>query len=312
MRKINIILYFIASICTFQTAIFPVFANIASHSDSEEKKYELSICAIYKNESAYLKEWIEYHKMIGVDHFYLYNNGSTDQSHDVLVPYIKEGLVTEVNWPIRRSNHHLNISSFWALSTQIPAYEHAAKYLAANETKWLIFLEIDEFIVPVCSNSIKDILGDFREFPGVFVASDYFNAGKSNELPRRTLLIESLDLTDTPKQEIETCVMKTIFQPEWHDSFKWPPYENRFKENKPAVQSTRNQLRINKYVNRSKNVLNFGKVKDKLHVDSRTLTEQEISLILQNGYEIEDKERVIYKYILEIRKKMGFETEIIR
>ena len=37
-------------------------------------QYEVSICAMYKNEAKYILEWIEYHLMIGVDHFYLYNN----------------------------------------------------------------------------------------------------------------------------------------------------------------------------------------------------------------------------------------------
>ncbi|MBS0653870.1 MAG: glycosyltransferase family 92 protein [Verrucomicrobia bacterium] len=310
--KVKAVLYFIASICTCKASFFSVYADEPQDSNSEGKKYQLSVCALYKNESAYLKEWIEYHKMVGVDHFYLYNNGSADRSHEVLVPYIKEGLVTEVDWPDRLPIHHHNSPAFWALSTQIPAYEHAAKYLAANDTKWLVFLDIDEFIVPVASNSIKEILGDFREFPGILVSSDHYNAVKRNELPRRSLLIESVDLTDAPDQKIETCVKKMIFQPARHGSFKWPPYEQTFKDNKAAAQSTRSQLRINKYVNRSKGALNFGKRKDKLHVDNRAVAEQEVRLILQNGYEIEDQERAIFKFIPEVRKKMGFETETIR
>ena len=43
-------------------------------------KYYFSICAIFKDESLSIKEWIEYHKLIGVEHFYLYNNNSTDSS----------------------------------------------------------------------------------------------------------------------------------------------------------------------------------------------------------------------------------------
>ena len=39
-----------------------------------KKKYYCSICAIFRDEGTYLKEWIEYHRIIGIDHFYLYNN----------------------------------------------------------------------------------------------------------------------------------------------------------------------------------------------------------------------------------------------
>src|SRR5690348_2224989 len=57
-----------------------------------EKKHKLSICSLFKNEAVHLKEWIEYHQMVGVDHFYLYDNGSKDRPRDVLTPYIRKGL----------------------------------------------------------------------------------------------------------------------------------------------------------------------------------------------------------------------------
>ena len=40
--------------------------------------YYLSILAIFKNEAMNLKEWIEHYILNGVEHFYLINNGSTD------------------------------------------------------------------------------------------------------------------------------------------------------------------------------------------------------------------------------------------
>lgn len=36
-------------------------------------EYELAIATIFKNNAPFLKEWIEYHRMQGVKHFYLYN-----------------------------------------------------------------------------------------------------------------------------------------------------------------------------------------------------------------------------------------------
>ena len=64
-----------------------------------DKKYQLSVCSLFKNESRYLREWLEYHRLIGVDHFYLYDNASTDRSVQILQPYIRAGLVTLVHWP---------------------------------------------------------------------------------------------------------------------------------------------------------------------------------------------------------------------
>src|SRR5207248_10986601 len=57
----------------------------------------LAICAIFKNEAPYLREWIEFHRLVGVSHFYLYRNGSTDDWEPVLRPYIGDGIATIVD-----------------------------------------------------------------------------------------------------------------------------------------------------------------------------------------------------------------------
>ena len=51
----------------------------------------LSVCAIYKNEARYLAEWLEFHLLAGVEHFFLYNNNSTDDHREVLAPYLRAG-----------------------------------------------------------------------------------------------------------------------------------------------------------------------------------------------------------------------------
>ena len=58
----------------------------------KDKKYYISICAIFKNEGHNLKEWIEYHKLIGIDHIYLYNNFSDDNYHETLLQYMNLGV----------------------------------------------------------------------------------------------------------------------------------------------------------------------------------------------------------------------------
>ena len=67
--------------------------------ESMPKQYKVSVCAIFKNEAPYLKEWIEFNRIVGVEHFYLYNNNSEDNYEEIIAPYIKKGLVTLVQWP---------------------------------------------------------------------------------------------------------------------------------------------------------------------------------------------------------------------
>lgn len=58
-----------------------------------EGGYDLSIMAIVKNEK-YIQEWIEYHLLVGVQHFYIYDNESTDGLKDRIQKYIDDGIVT--------------------------------------------------------------------------------------------------------------------------------------------------------------------------------------------------------------------------
>lgn len=117
----------------------------------KEKKYNVSICAIFKNEATYLKEWLEFNHLVGVEHFYLYNNNSEDDYEVVLKPYIKSGLVTLIDWPQNQR--------------QMECYQTCIKDFSA-ETKWLGFIDIDEFIVPKSTDSIYEFLKPFENKAG--------------------------------------------------------------------------------------------------------------------------------------------------
>ena len=118
----------------------------------KDKKYYISICAIFKNEGHNLREWIEYHKLIGIDHIYLYNNFSDDNYLEVITPYIEEGFVTLTDWPYKHS--------------QMEAYEDCLSK-RRSETFWLAFIDLDEFICPKYKYNIKDWIKDYEGYPAV-------------------------------------------------------------------------------------------------------------------------------------------------
>ena len=59
--------------------------------DTRQRKHRVALCLIFKNEAPFLKEWLDYHLALGVDHFYLYNNNSDDDFREVLRPYATGG-----------------------------------------------------------------------------------------------------------------------------------------------------------------------------------------------------------------------------
>ncbi len=270
-----------------------------------EKKHTLSICALFKNESPYLKEWIEYHKLIGVDHFYLYNNGSWDGFKKALQPYIKAKLVTLIQWP-DFTGPLMNNDDIWALSTQVAAYENAAKWKAVKETKWLLFLEVDEFLVPCQEGKITDLLKKYDSYPGVILASEHYNASARGVLPPRRLVIETTEITAAPKPILQRSVEKTIFKPDLCTSISWPPYRCRFKGEKEAFKVDKKVMRVNRYENRMA-FQRVDQVKKKLTLEKGAVTEAEMETLLKQGYEIEDREAPISRFIPDLYRKMSFQ-----
>jgi hypothetical protein len=124
------------------------FVNYLLH-DGDTFPVELAVVAIMKNEGAYLKEWIEYHRMAGVEKFYLYDNESTDNTKEILEPYIREGIVDYVYFPGT------------GMGNQVRSYADAVRRVR-NSVKWLAVIDIDEFIVPVEKNKIIDVINDLQ------------------------------------------------------------------------------------------------------------------------------------------------------
>lgn len=120
--------------------------------DSTLPSNYLAVCAIAKDEGPYFKEWIEWHRRMGVEKFYIYDNESTDSTREVLQPYIEEGIVEYCYFPGYRR--------------QLGAYDDCLEK-HRYETRWIAFIDLDEFIVPVKDKSIPEFLHRFEDFPAV-------------------------------------------------------------------------------------------------------------------------------------------------
>lgn len=111
--------------------------------------HALAVVAIMKNEGPYLREWIEFHKLVGVEKFYLYNNDSSDDTSEILKPYIESGLVDLIDFPGDKR--------------QVPAYNDCIER-HKMDTRWLAVIDLDEFIVPdACGNTIGDMLQNIKD-----------------------------------------------------------------------------------------------------------------------------------------------------
>ena len=107
--------------------------------------YDLAVVAILKDEGAYLKEWLDYHLLAGVDHFYLYDNDSTDNQAEVAKPYVEAGLVDYISAP--------------GNVMQMPVYNDAVKKFKFF-CRYMAFIDLDEFIYPKTAKSIVEVVDE--------------------------------------------------------------------------------------------------------------------------------------------------------
>lgn len=162
----------------------------------KKKEYYLTLCAIVKDENIYLPEWLWYHKKIGVEHFYIYDNGSSIPIAQTLQQEITEGLVTVI--PIEGKG------------VQVKAYEHCLKDYGKKAT-WMGFIDTDEFIVPKTVTWLPDLLKEYRRFGGLGINWIIFGSGGNPERPKG-LQIRNF-LQHSPRDYHTNRHIKSIVQP---------------------------------------------------------------------------------------------------
>lgn len=171
--------------------------------------YDLAICGMFQNEARFMKEWIEFHKLVGVQHFYLYNNRSTDDYQELLAPYVKTGLVEIVDWDFSNVN----------LYAQNLAFTDALKR-ATGIAKWVAFLDLDEYLFPCKQESMVEFLKDYEQFGGLCVNWVMFGISNVKKIPDNAVMIEYLVKCD-PKGNKH---IKSIVRPETVIEFFNPHY----------------------------------------------------------------------------------------
>jgi len=111
----------------------------------------LSLCCIIKDESN-LEEFIIYHTLLGVQHFYIYDNESSFPIKERLNSFFYKHYCTIIDFPGR--------------DKQMVAYNHCVNTYGKN-TEWLIILDGDEYILPKVDDNLIDFLKKREEYHAI-------------------------------------------------------------------------------------------------------------------------------------------------
>ena len=112
-------------------------------SDNSQEIFYLTICAIFRDEDRFLREWIEFHLCHGFEHIFLFADRPSNITctSSLLRPYIESGHVTlDQGVP--------------TTDPQIPTYNLCLQRHGPR-ARWIAFIDIDEFLFP--SNSSESV-----------------------------------------------------------------------------------------------------------------------------------------------------------
>lgn len=212
----------------------------------------LAACCAFKDETPYLREWIEYHRLVGVELFFMVSNdASPEAALAVLKPYVQRGEVLFAHCPG---------GPFVQLQSAI--YLEALK-VARGRVRWLAFLDLDEFLLPVESVNLPEVLALYEQYAAVAVNWACFGSSGLHEAPALQTAAYRMRL---PDDDDENRGFKSILDParavrprnphrfemtgrdELVDEFSAPVAHLWRNENNPFFGK---RLRINHYRTRS-------------------------------------------------------------
>ena len=132
--------------------------------------------AAIKDEARYLDEWLAFCVLQGVEHVLLYDNSSSDNTREVLEPWIDAGIVELIDWPIH-----------WKNKAQTKAYADALRRLRGR-TRWAAFIDPDEFLFSPTGKRVAEVLKEYERYAGVIVNWQcYGSSGHAQSPPGLTV-----------------------------------------------------------------------------------------------------------------------------
>jgi len=107
-----------------------------------------TIVTTMKNEGPFILEWLAHHRAIGFDDFLIYTNDCTDGTDDLLRLLQDRGLVQHRENPYRR----------FEMKPQHAALAAALHEPVVEAAKWLVCMDVDEFVNIKCGDGSLDAL----------------------------------------------------------------------------------------------------------------------------------------------------------
>ena len=170
----------------------------------ESPRFFTGLCAIVKDETAFLREWVAYHYYIGFEKIFIYDNESAVPARETLADFCDAGICETY--------------TIHGLTQQNLAYNHCA-INDGRQCEWLAFFDADEFLCLKQDDDVRVLLQDYDKYSGLSVQWDVFSSSGHITRPRGFV---TLNYTESLG---EKTISKCLIRPR---KFKWTYSSHHF------------------------------------------------------------------------------------
>jgi hypothetical protein len=136
----------------------------------------LAICTIQRDRGPWIREWVEFHKIVGFDKFYIFLHNCTDDSSEVVLELSKQYDIT------------VFIVTNDVIKPQLAAYQYCYHHFG-DLHDWIAFIDGDEFLYSPIEVSIKPVLDEFNQLNLSAIGVYWLCFGSSNHITEPSGLI---------------------------------------------------------------------------------------------------------------------------
>ena len=186
------------------------FPKLPTTIEPDHNRFGIAIAIIVKNEARFMGEWIAFHCMLGVRHVYVYDNMSEDDLQGAIEQSGYGSRVTIIPW----GRVHLRQQNL--------AYNHCVASFGA-QYRWMGFLDADEFVFPLHSQSLVETFERFEDQPCVALPWHMFGTSGHNKSPDGFV--------------IENFTLREQFPPEGNAKVVWKIFADPCKVKRAGIHS---------------------------------------------------------------------------
>lgn len=137
----------------------------------------IAVVSCVKNEAFYIAEWLQFHRAVGVRHFYLYDNGSVDDTIAIARSTVADAL-TIIPWVGRM----IDAPTQNLLNSQAIAFAHGILNFGKSYN-WMAFIDVDEFLLPKQGKTVEEALQGAAGFPNISLPWHMFGTSSHKVRP---------------------------------------------------------------------------------------------------------------------------------